>query len=605
MVGIGSSFACRRQKDITVNTKIKYFKIVAVALLLVMMVSALSGCTLLFSYGEDELNSLMNEMTVSMFTGDGLSINILLENPEAMGLADQPATLPTPNFDKSAYESNMDAIKQIATIFKLVKYNKLSTQGKCDRDTVIDFFTTYAEYKDFYYLNNRDYIGANSGWNVILPLYLDKLAFKTENDVKNWISMLNQTEDAFAQYAKFEKEVLIVNGYARSASTYLEIATQCDGMLVDEENGEHFLYGIFAQKIDAVEFLDDTQKEGYKLLAKSAITTMKGAYEALANEMREVSKTAPETEKPIAQYEEGKKYYELLFKDNSSTSDSVDTAYQALVKAMNATLEEYYALKATLPEGFTLQQDLSMETLKGYYYVLKDKYTADFPALNENTPDATFHTVPDAMADFYNPASYFKSAVDSVSAPETIYVNEANAGGYLGFDIISHEGIPGHMLQHAYYKSTGANTLRTILGYTGYAEGWATYVQYYSAKYFDGTEDEMTAYRAECLYDKAMVYLSTIIDIEINYYGKTLADLEADEFYSQIFDGSARSVNTYNYMVQNPAVYASYGYGNYKMEQLRKQFAGTDLEFHTAVLSVGPTTYEILAKHVLGKVEEN
>ena len=592
------------EKDIIVKTKFKYFKIVAIVLLLVLMTSVLSGCTLFFSYGEDDLNSLMNEMTVSMFTGDGLSINILLENPEVMGLSDQPASLPWPNFDKSAYESNMANIKQIATVFKLVNYDKLSTSGKCDRNTVIDFFTTYSDYKDFYYLDNRDYIGANGGWNVMLPLYLDKLAFKTENDVKNWISLANQTENAFAQYAKFEKEVLIPAGYARSASTYNEIADQCEGMIVDEDNGEHFLYGIFAQKIDVVDYLDDSEKEGYKLLAKSAIDTMKSAYETLASEMRAVSATAPATEKSLSQYEEGKKYYELLFRDNSSSSDSVDTAYQALVAEMNKALEEYYALRATLPEGFKLEQDLSMETLKGYYYILKEKYTEDFPALNVNTPDATFHAVPDAMADFYNPASYFKSAVDSVSAPETIYVNESNANGYLGFDIISHEGIPGHMLQHAYYKSTGANTLRTILGYTGYAEGWATYVQYYSAKYFEGTEDEMVAYKAECLYDKAMVYLSTIIDIEINYYGKTLADLEADEFYSQIFDGTARGLNTYNYMVQNPAVYASYGYGNYKMEQLRKQFTGTDLEFHTAVLSVGPTTYEILAEQVLGKVKE-
>ena len=592
------------EKDIIVKTKFKYFKIVAIVLLLVLMTSVLSGCTLFFSYGEDDLNSLMNEMTVSMFTGDGLSINILLENPEVMGLSDQPASLPLPNFDKSAYESNMANIKQIATVFRLVNYDKLSTSGKCDRNTVIDFFTTYSDYKDFYYLDNRDYIGANGGWNVMIPLYLDKLAFKTENDVKNWISLANQTENAFAQYAKFEKEVLIPAGYARSASTYNEIATQCEGMIVDEDNGERFLYGIFAQKIDAVDYLDDSEKEGYKLLAKSAIDTMKGAYETLASEMRAVSATAPATEKSLSQYEEGKEYYELLFRDNSSSSDSVDTAYQALVAEMNKALEEYYALRATLPEGFKLEQDLSMETLKGYYYILKEKYTEDFPALNVNTPDATFHAVPDAMADFYNPASYFKSAVDSVSAPETIYVNENNANGYLGFDIISHEGIPGHMLQHAYYKSTGANTLRTILGYTGYAEGWATYVQYYSAKYFEGTEDEMVAYKAECLYDKAMVYLSTIIDIEINYYGKTLADLEADEFYSQIFDGTSRGLNTYNYMVQNPAVYASYGYGNYKMEQLRKQFTGTDLEFHTAVLSVGPTTYEILAEQILGKVEE-
>ena len=54
----------------------------------------------------------------------------------------------------------------------------------------------------------------------------------------------------------------------------------------------------------------------------------------------------------------------------------------------------------------------------------------------------------------------------------------------------------------------------------------------------------------------------------------------------------------YEYMIANPAVYSSYGYGNYKMEALRDAFEGTDLEFHTAVLTVGPTTYEILARYI-------
>lgn len=582
------------------NTKMKHFKIAVIVLLVAVMVATLSGCGLFAIYGESDLISLMDQMTTSMLSGDGISINILLENPEALGLLDQPASLPLPNFDKKDYEDNMDSVTQIVNVFKMVNDRRLSAQGKLDKDTVVDYFKTYSEYGDFYYLSNRDYIGANDGWNVMLPLYLDKLAFKTENDIKNWISLLNQTENAFSEYARFEKEVLIPAGYGRSASTYNKIVEQCEGMVEDEESGEHFVYEIFVEKINAVTYLDTAKKEEYKQSAKSAIAVMKRAYQSLANDVKTFASSAPATEKPISQYSEGKKYYELLFKDNASTNDSVAVATISLQIAFNEALAESQELAKLLPTGYELKQDMSMDTLISHYYVLKDRYTEDFPALNENTPDATFFAVPDAMADFYNPASYFKSAVDSLTAPETIYVNESNAGGYLGFDIISHEGIPGHMLQHAYYKSTGAHMLRTLLGYTGYAEGWASYVQFYSAKYFVGTDIEKIAYRAECLYDKAMLYLSTLIDIEINYNGKTLQDLQNDVFYSQIFDGSESSIETYNYMVQNPAVYASYGYGNYKMEKLREKFEGTDLKFHTAVLSVGPTTYEILEEHVLG-----
>ena len=81
--------------------------------------------------------------------------------------------------------------------------------------------------------------------------------------------------------------------------------------------------------------------------------------------------------------------------------------------------------------------------------------------------------------------------------------------------------------------------------------------------------------------------------------------MQNDAFYSQFFDGSEESKETYNYMVQNPAVYASYGYGNYKMEKLREKYDGTDLEFHTAVLTIGPTTYEILEQYLLGEGKDS
>ena len=92
---------------------------------------------------------------------------------------------------------------------------------------------------------------------------------------------------------------------------------------------------------------------------------------------------------------------------------------------------------------------------------------------------------------------------------------------------------------------------------------------------------------------KASTYLYTFIDIEINYYGRTKEYLSTHEVYSLIF-----SDYVYEYMIANPAVYLSYGYGNYKMEALRDSFESTDLEFHTAVLTVGPTTYEILARYI-------
>jgi hypothetical protein len=565
----------------------------SVVLVAVMLCATLSGCGLFQTFNEADFITLMNELAIQSFVGDGLSVYIFLDHPEALGLDNQPAYLYVPNFNKSLYESNLRSAEDLLGVFKRVNYKKLSTSAKRDYDTIVDFFSRRKQYADFYYLDNRSYIGPNSGWNVMLPLYLDKLVFKTENDVFNWVSLAGQTERAFAEYARFEKDVLIPAGYARGAVTYSTIAEQCDSIAKVRDGEEHFLITIFKDKIAKVDFLSEEEKQNYILEATSKINEkLVPAYQNLAQEMRALSEANYPT-KSLAEYSDGKAYYELLFRDNSSSSDSVETAYNNLKVAFNETMAEVRALQENLEEGVTLTPNMTMEALKGYYNILKEKYVEDFPALSDKTPDATFYEVPEAMGEFYNPASYFKSPLDSVYANETIYINSANAGGYLGFDIISHEGLPGHMLQHSYHKSTGANMLRSLLGYLGYAEGWASYAQYYSAKYFEGTEQEKLAYKIECLLDKAKTYLGTLIDIEINYYGKSKEELYADPVYSAVINDYM-----YQYFIDNPANYASYGYGNYKMEQLRYAFVGSDYDFHLYVLQAGPTSFEILAKYM-------
>lgn len=562
--------------------------VVAVIVITVALGAIFAGCSI--SYGSEYFNALLDELFTSMLSGDAISVNILLSNPENFDIDGGDATLPRPQFDENEYKSNMKSIKEICTYLTSINYKKLSFDEKCAYDTVMNYFYTYSKRADYYYFNDN-YLGSSGGWNVYLPLYLDKYAFKSEKDVQNWILLASDAKNAFPEYVEFEKK-RIAAGYARADFIYEGIAEQCESMATVEEGEEHFLVGVFEDKISGCTFLGSEQKNNYIGQARKAIEeSFIPAYKTLAESVKALDGKTEDLS--LSSYPNGKNYYSLLFEETASTSDSVDVAYSNLLSAYNSKLSELRTLASTLEEDVTLDVNMTKSALQEYYTLLKTSYTADFPAIPDSVPSATLKSVPESMADFYNPASYFKSAVDDPSAEETIYVNEYNAGGYYGFDIISHEGIPGHQLQHSYFKTSGAHPLRTILGYTGYAEGWASYAQYYSAKYFPGTEQEKLAYQIECLNDELITYLYTIVDIEINYYGMTLDEFSSHAVYSQIFTAPERA---YEYMIENPAVYSSYGYGCYKMRELRASYNGTDKAFHTAVLEIGPTTYEILEK---------
>ncbi len=564
--------------------------VVCIIVLAVTVAATFSGCSL--SYGPEYFNSLLDDLFTSMLSGDAISVNILLSNPDALGIDGGTASLPRPQFDENEYKSNMESIKEICTALTLINYKKLSVKEKCAYDTVMNYFYNYSRRADYYYFNDN-YLGSSSGWNVYLPLYLDKYAFKSKQDVQNWLNLASDSYDAFPEYVRFENK-RISAGYARADFIYDGIAEQCTSMATVDDGEQHFLIGVFNDKINACNFLTEEEKTTYKVRAVSAIEQrLIPAYEILAESVKTLNGKTENLS--LSNYENGKNYYALLFEETASTSDNVEVAYHNLQTAYNNKLVELRTLAASLDEDVKFDVNMTKSALQEYYNLLKTSYSADFPEIPSSVPSATLKSVPASMADFYNPASYFKSAVDDSSAEETIYVNEYNAGGYYGFDIISHEGIPGHQLQHSYFKTSGAHPLRTILGYTGYAEGWASYAQYYSAKYLPGTEQEKIAYQIECLNDELITYLYTIIDIEINYYGMTLDQFSSHSLYSQIF---TKPDSAYEYMIENPAVYASYGYGCYKMRELRSSYNGTDKAFHTAVLEVGPTTFEILAKFI-------
>ncbi len=556
------------------------------------------------------LYMIMDELAVSMLNGDAMSVNILISNPSKLGLENEVASLPVPNLSKTDYENGIKSVQEICGALLRVNYSSLTPSQKLDYDTVMDFFYTYSNYADYYYFQDN-YLGSNSGWNAVLPIYLDKYAFYDEHDVNNWLGLVEQTYDAFPKYAQYE-QIRIDAGYGRADFVYEAIAEQCLAMAdTASTGGEHFLLTLFKDKINACTFLDVPQKATYFVRCTSAINEkLIPAYAALSQSVTSFIGNSNNNGLGLSAYgEEGKSYYELLFLDNTSSSDSVDTAYQNLKSAYNSTASNARLKMNALNEmgmsdddietaltNLESNTDLSVAALQGIYSTLKSSYTQNFPALPASVPDATFKEVPPAMSDYYNPASYFKSAIDSASAEETIYVNSTNATGYIGFDLISHEGIPGHMLQHSYYKTTGAHMLRSMITYLGYTEGWATYAQYYASRYFGETETDKLLYDLVMLNDEITQIVITLMDIDVNYYDYTLEALTAKYTpYGLAEEGIA---NVFRYVVENPAAYASYAYGNYKMNELRKSYAGDDLAFHTAILDLGSTNFELVDKYL-------
>ena len=106
--------------------------------------------------------------------------------------------------------------------------------------------------------------------------------------------------------------------------------------------------------------------------------------------------------------------------------------------------------------------------------------TDRFPAI----PAIEFTVTPvhASLQDSVSPAFYMIPSIDAYQE-NSIYINEA--GGSMGslWATLAHEGIPGHMYQTVYFLSHNPHPLRSVLTFSGYSEGWATYVEMTSYAY--------------------------------------------------------------------------------------------------------------------------
>lgn len=131
--------------------------------------------------------------------------------------------------------------------------------------------------------------------------------------------------------------------------------------------------------------------------------------------------------------------------------------------------------------------DFSAQSPEEMLATLQQAITADFPSL----PDCnvTVKYINAAMEDYLSPAFYLTSPLDQLTE-NTIYINQKN--GYEGirlFTTLAHEGFPGHLYQNLYFHSQDVPPIRSLLGYPGYTEGWATFVELHSYIYSGLSKD--------------------------------------------------------------------------------------------------------------------
>lgn len=565
----------------------------------------------------EEFAKYLDEFFVEYLEGDQLSVNIFCENPEAFGLEHYDAEWYTYEaFDDEALKEDIEYFKQLLEELKKYENAELSPQQESAYETIEDFLEYYVEYyaiPDVFFME-LTYIDQFGGYIAEFGTYMEAYSLRTEQEVKDIVSYIESTKEAFPSYVEYAK-TKTEKGFGYSDFTLKEMRKYLEDVLEQGEN--YYLKNIINAKIDKVEFLNDTQKADYKAQVAKAIKDcfvpgVQALYDGLEGF---IGKVAKDDEGYLTKYENGKELYlieleKLLGIEDINPDEYIRELDKTINLAVNSTISaqqdiiDFYSITSwTQFENVINQNAIYKGTPEEMVEFLKGFAPTIVPELKTD-PNIVIKEMDEASAKVSNAVAYYmKSALDNTSSEfitlNPVQLNSSTSNDVLG--TLAHEGYPGHLYAYVYSKELGLSNIATIMTSTAHGEGWATYVE---LKLYEYAKEQSTDNRFNAIMDYLYAnqlsgfLLETRLDVGIHYEGWTVEDVA--KYLDELGYNSAAAQELFDLLIETPTSYAAYGYGKltfYNLHERAKNILGAfydEVEFNAMLLSKGWTSLDIL-----------
>lgn len=525
-------------------------------------------------------------------TQSSLDLHYTLADPEAYGITDCPVGFG--EFSAEYMRTQMQEIKEEKAALDAIPVDSLTEEQQVTYRILADSYNTElaSDGMELYYQP----LGPTIGIQAQLPILLSEYVFYDKQDVEDYLGLLAQTDEYYAQLLAFEKERADA-GLSMSDTWIDGIITSCEGYLLTPERS--FLSETFTERLAGVPDLTQEEIDAYtarnlQVLGEDFIP----AYRLLVDGLKELKGTGA-NEQGMCYFPRGKEYYEYLVHSSTGmTYETVDDLRAAIENQMDSDLIAMSKILKDHPDVTDLLTDSPVDQLKPAQILdsLTTQIQTDFPALPECS--YTIKYVPEALESVLSPAFYLTPPIDRFQN-NTIYINNGTASANAElFQTLAHEGYPGHLYQTVYFSNKCKDDLRKVLSFSSYSEGWAFYVENYSYaldKSMESNLAQVLARNSSC-----SLGLHAVLDIYINYYGWTKEQVA--EYLGEYYNLTGTNIveELYSTLVANPTNYLEYYVGYLEIVNMRNLAESTLkknfnlLDFHTFLLDMGPAPFTVI-----------
>lgn len=544
---------------------------------------------------EEQFQEMIHNLFYDTVTSSGLTMHSMLTDPEAYGITEYPETLG--DYSIQALQDNYAELRDDYEKLLSIDRSALSPELQTDYDILLEYMETEQEGEKFLLYDHP--FSAISGVQVELPIVLAEYSFRTPEDAEHYLALLSSIDEYYEQlleYVQAQKEA----GIFLSDQTISDVLDSCQSYLDAPETG--MMAETFLSRLDSLTELSQEDREALisrnEEILKNDFTA---AYVTLTEGLEDMKGHA-ESPSGASSLPNGTEYYEYLLKSSTYTSYRNPKALKdAIAGRMLDELDHAQELMSQDPELIhdLYQFDFSIQDPEDALTDLQTKLLTDFPEVPAYAYEV--RTLPEALEPYTSPAFYLSPPIDTQNE-NFIYINQSSVAARNDiYTVMAHEGYPGHLYQCNYFNTVNHSLLRSLMSFSCYVEGWATYVQYLAYQWDDQIRPELAELLA--INESAYLALYALVDYQVNYEGMSVEEL--GEFLNELFriSNPEAADSLYQIVCEDPANYMKYYVGYLEISEMREkaeEVLGNDFDakaFHTFLLDFGPAPFSLIWKH--------
>lgn len=544
---------------------------------------------------EEQFQEMIDDLFYDTVTSSGLTMHSMLTDPKAYGITEYPDTLGDYSIQK--LQENYAELHEDYERLLSIDRSSLSSDLQTDYDILLEYMETELDGENFLLY---DYpFSALSGVQVELPIVLAEYSFRTPEDVNRYLDLLSDIDEYYEQlleYVRAQEDA----GIFLSDQTINDVLDSCQIYLDEPENG--MMAETFLSRLDGLSELSQEERNAFILKNEEILKNdFTNAYITLTDGLE---KLKGHTELPFgaSSLPDGAEYYEYLLKSSTYTSYRNPKALKdAITERMFKELDRVHELMnqntGLIHELY--QFDFSIQDPDDALNDLQKKLLTDFPEVPAYAYEV--RTVPEALEPYTSPAFYLSPPIDTQNE-NFIYINQSSVAARNDiYTVMAHEGYPGHLYQCNYFNTVNHSLLRSLMNFSCYVEGWATYVQYLAYQWDDQSHPDLGEVLA--INESAYLALYALVDYQVNYEGMTMEEL--GKFMEELFgiDSPEAARSLYQVVCEDPANYMKYYVGYLEISEMREEAeevlgdAFNAKEFHTFLLDFGPAPFSLIRRH--------